>query len=172
MRGAGQCQACQSIGDERRTFRTRHNEPVSEHPEQSSPTQTVPTPYDEFGGEEFFASLVAGFYARVAEDPILKPMYPADDMVGSQWRLQYFLMQYWGGPQTYSEVRGHPRLRMRHEGFRIDAAARDRWLELMRESIAEHDLTPTLEHELWIYLVSAAYAMQNVADDGSAGTCA
>jgi len=128
------------------------------------------TPYDDFGGEAFFAALVDGFYARVAVDPILAPMYPEADMVGARWRLQHFLMQYWGGPQTYSQERGHPRLRARHDGFAIDAAARDRWLGLMRESMAEQDLTPALEHELWIYLVSAAYAMQNIPDDADAGS--
>ena len=85
----------------------------------------VSTFYDEIGGEAFFTELVSGFYARVATDPILRPMYPESDMKGAAWRLQKFLEQYWGGPSTYSEERGHPRLRMRHVGFHIDTAARD-----------------------------------------------
>lgn len=123
------------------------------------------TPYDDFGGEEFFARLTAAFYERVAHDPILRPMYPADDMTGAQWRLQHFLMQYWGGPQTYSEERGHPRLRARHMDFRIDAAARDRWLSIMHDAMAEQDLTDDQESQLWMYLIQAAFAMQNVEDD-------
>lgn len=121
-------------------------------------------PYEQFGGEPFFAALVAGFYARVANDPILRPMYP-DDLPGAQRRLELFLAQYWGGPPTYSEERGHPRLRMRHNPFTIDGAARDRWLALMHESLAEQDLDPDLEAQLWTYLVGAAFAMQNVPDD-------
>lgn len=123
-----------------------------------------PTPYDEFGGAPFFSSLVGAFYARVATDEILRPMYP-DDLDAAQRRLELFLAQYWGGPGTYSEERGHPRLRMRHNEFHIDAAARDRWLALMHESLSEQDLDPELESKLWLYLVGAAFAMQNVPDD-------
>ena len=92
--------------------------------------------FDEIGGEEFFTELVSGFYARVATDPILRPMYPESDMKGAAWRLQKFLEQYWGGPSTYSEERGHPRLRMRHVGFHIDLAARDAWLSCMMAAMA------------------------------------
>jgi hemoglobin len=121
-------------------------------------------PYDQFGGAEFFSSLVAAFYARVATDPILRPMYP-DDLPAAQRRLELFLAQYWGGPQTYSDERGHPRLRMRHNPFTIDSAARDRWLALMHEALSEQELSPELESQLWTYLVGAAFAMQNVPDD-------
>ncbi len=133
----------------------------------SAPPSPAPstTPYVDFGGEEFFAALVAAFYEKVPGDPILAPMYPADDLAGAQWRLQHFLMQYWGGPQTYSEERGHPRLRMRHDSYAIDAAARDRWLALMHEAMAAQDLTADQQSQLWLYLVSAAFAMQNVPDD-------
>jgi hemoglobin len=123
------------------------------------------TPYEEFGGEEFFTRLVAGFYRRVATDPVLKPMYPDDDMAGAERRLRMFLMQYWGGPGTYSEERGHPALRMRHAPFPIDAVARDRWLALMHESMAEMDLPEEQDARLWMYLIGAAFAMQNIADD-------
>jgi hemoglobin len=121
------------------------------------------TPYEIFGGEEFFTALVAAFYRRVADDPILRPMYP-EDLSGAQWRLQAFLEQYWGGPETYSEQRGHPRLRMRHVGFHIDAAARDRWLQLMGQAVAEQHMQPEAEQVLWKYLTSAAHAMQNIPD--------
>ena len=123
------------------------------------------TPYDEFGGEPFFTALVSAFYTRVAADPILRPMYPGEDLAAAERRLRLFLMQYWGGPQTYSEERGHPRLRMRHVGFRIDSAARDRWLTLMHDAMVEQGLPPERATQLWTYLVSAAFGMQNVADD-------
>ncbi len=121
--------------------------------------------FDRFGGAPFFESLVAAFYQRVAEDPILRPMYPADDLVGAQRRLTMFLEQYWGGPGTYSEERGHPRLRMRHAGFAIDSVARDRWLALMHEAVSLQNMDPDAERVLWQYLVGAAIAMQNVPDD-------
>jgi hemoglobin len=127
------------------------------------------TPYELFGGEAFFSSLVAAFYRRVADDPMLRPMYPSD-LDGAQWRLQAFLEQYWGGPETYSEQRGHPRLRMRHAGFAIDASARDRWLELMGQAIAEQDMQPEAEQVLWQYLTSAAHAMQNIPDAAGSPT--
>ena len=121
-------------------------------------------PYDDFGGEAFFTSLVAAFYARVAHDPILRPMYPDADLAAAERRLRLFLMQYWGGPTTYNDERGHPRLRMRHMDFTIDSAARDRWLSLMHDAMVEQDLTPDQETQLWTYLVSAAFAMQNIPD--------
>ena len=125
----------------------------------------APTPYEDFGGEAFFSRLVGAFYERVAHDPILRPLYPDADLEAAERRLRLFLMQYWGGPQTYSEERGHPRLRMRHNDFVIGAAERDRWLALMHDAMVEQDLTPDQETQLWMYLVSAAFAMQNVPDD-------
>ncbi len=123
------------------------------------------TPYDDFGGEAFFTSLVAAFYSRVAHDPILRPMYPDADLAAAERRLRLFLMQYWGGPTTYNDERGHPKLRMRHMDFTIDSAARDRWLSLMHDAMVEQQLTPDQESQLWMYLVSAAFAMQNVPDE-------
>lgn len=123
------------------------------------------TPYEDFGGEPFFHQLVSSFYARVAHDPILRPMYPEADLTGAERRLRLFLMQYWGGPDTYNQERGHPRLRMRHMDFRIDATARDRWLTLMHDAMVEQNLTQEQESQLWMYLVSAAFAMQNVPDE-------
>lgn len=123
-----------------------------------------PTPYERFGGADFFTSLIAAFYRRVANDPILRPMYPSD-LTGAEWRLRAFLEQYWGGPTTYSDERGHPRLRMRHAGFHIDTKARDRWLQLMGQAVAEQNMEPAAEQVLWQYLTSAALAMQNVPDE-------
>ena len=128
-------------------------------------TSPEPTPYEQFGGHAFFTSLVHAFYERVARDPILRPMYPDDDLQGAEGRLRMFLEQYWGGPTTYSELRGHPRLRMRHMDFAIDAAARDRWLTLMHDAVVEQQMPAELEAQLWTYLVSAAFAMQNIADE-------
>jgi hemoglobin len=91
-------------------------------------------------GEEGFARLVAAFYRRVRGDDILKPMYPPEDLAGAEQRLREFLIQRFGGPQTYSESRGHPRLRMRHSPFVIDQRARDRWITLMEAALAETGL--------------------------------
>lgn len=123
-----------------------------------------PPPYDLMGGEQFFETLVAGFYRRVATDDILRPMYPEEDLGPAERRLRLFLIQYWGGPTTYSDERGHPRLRMRHAPYPVDLAARDRWLALMRESLDEcgADLDPAVRDRLWLYLESAATAMMNV----------
>lgn len=88
-------------------------------------------------GEEGFSRLVAGFYRRVRQDDILSPMYPQDDWDGAEERLRDFLVFRFGGPRRYLEVRGHPRLRMRHMPFEIDQRARDRWVALMDEAIEE-----------------------------------
>ncbi len=131
----------------------------------SSADATEKTPYEIFGGAPFFEALVRSFYERVAQDDILRPMYPPGDLAPAERRLLMFLEQYWGGPTTYDQERGHPRLRMRHAGFAIDAAARDRWLTLMHEAVAERNMPPEHERVLWQYLVSAAFAMQNIPDE-------
>jgi hemoglobin len=110
--------------------------------------------------------LTAAFYARVARDPVLRPMYPDEDLGAAEVRLRMFLEQYWGGPDTYSQERGHPRLRLRHAPYRIDALARDRWLANMHDAMVEQNLPENEERELWQYLVSAAFAMQNVDEQG------
>jgi hemoglobin len=120
--------------------------------------------YERFGGAPFFDSLVSAFYARVAHDPVLRPMYPEGDLAPAERRLRMFLEQYWGGPSAYQEERGHPRLRMRHGPYPIDALARDRWLINMHDAVAEQGMADEDERELWQYLVSAAFAMQNVDD--------
>ncbi len=124
-----------------------------------------PTPYEVFGGHDFFTSLVGAFYSRVTNDDVLRPMYPPGSLEGAQWRLQAFLEQYWGGPTEYSDQRGHPRLRMRHAAFHIDARARDRWLTHMRAAVDEQGLPPEQEAVLWQYLQGAAFGLQNVVEE-------
>ena len=127
-------------------------------------TENAQTPYEIFGGAPFFESLVHAFYERVALDDVLRPMYPAGDLAPAERRLRMFLEQYWGGPTTYDEERGHPRLRMRHAPYPIDAVARDRWLTHMHDAMVEQGMPEAHEAVLWKYLVSAAFAMQNVED--------
>ena len=125
--------------------------------------------YEAMGGEPTFRRLVAGFYRRVAEDDVLRSIYPEADLSGAEERLRLFLMQYWGGPTTYSERRGHPRLRMRHLPFAVTPAARDRWLRHMRASLDEVGLPSGLDATLWEYLQSTAEAMINTPDDSREG---
>jgi hemoglobin len=119
------------------------------------------SPYEQFGGEPTFRKLVQRFYAGVATDPLLRPMYPDKDLGPATERLTLFLMQYWGGPNTYSASRGHPRLRMRHAPFEVSPAARDAWLRHMRAAVDSLDLAPDLARTLWDYLERAAYFMVN-----------
>lgn len=120
--------------------------------------------YEQVGGEEFFTDLVSQFYARVANDPILRPLYPADDLKGAAERLRMFLAQYWGGPTSYQETRGHPRLRIRHAQFHIDSAARDAWLSAMHLVIDGMEMDATLRVQLLSYLEMAAHSMVNQPD--------
>ena len=120
--------------------------------------------YEQVGGEKFFSDLVSQFYAHVATDPILRPMYPEDDLKVAAERLQMFLEQYWGGPTTYQENRGHPRLRIRHAGFHINTAARDAWLNAMHIVIEGIEMDETLRGQLWSYLEMAAQSMVNQPD--------
>ena len=120
--------------------------------------------YEEVGGEPFFNDFVSQFYARVATDPILRPMYPEKDMHGAALRLKMFLEQYWGGPTTYSEERGHPRLRMRHAGFHINPAARDAWLSCMKAAVDGMDMEEEAKAKLWRYLEGAAEHLVNRLD--------
>lgn len=120
--------------------------------------------YEQVGGEKFFADLVSQFYAVVATDPILRPMYPDEDMKGAALRLQWFLEQYWGGPSTYQENRGHPRLRMRHAEFPIDSKARDSWLHAMRTAVDGVEIDAQLKEQLWGYFEMAAHSMVNQPD--------
>jgi hemoglobin len=120
--------------------------------------------YAAVGGEDTFRRLVHEFYRGVAADPVLRPMYPEADLGPAEDRLRMFLEQYWGGPTTYSEQRGHPRLRMRHAGFRVDPDARDRWLGHMRVAVDSLELAPMHEAVLWDYLERAAHSLVNTFD--------
>ena len=120
--------------------------------------------YEEIGGEAFFADLVSQFYAQVAVDPILRPMYPESDLKAAATRLQWFLEQYWGGPTTYQENRGHPRLRMRHAEFHINLAAHDAWVKAMRTAVDGMQMSTEHRDQLWSYLEMAAAAMINQPD--------
>lgn len=117
--------------------------------------------YAAVGGHDTFVRLVDVFYQGVAEDPVLAPMYPEEDLGPAKVRLTQFLEQYWGGPTTYSEQRGHPRLRMRHAPFAVDLDARDRWLRHMRAALDALDLAPLHEAMLWDYLERAAHSLVN-----------
>ena len=119
------------------------------------------TPYEQFGGEKFFTDLVHDFYAEVAEDPQLRPMYPEEDLGPAERRLRMFLEQYWGGPRTYSDERGHPRLRMRHAPYDIGQRHRDLWLLHMRHALDNRDLPLEQDQQMWDYLVLAANSMIN-----------
>jgi len=113
------------------------------------------------GGRKTFEKLVSHFYALVSVDPVLRPMYPEEDLKGGAERLLMFLEQYWGGSTTYSEQRGHPRLRMRHANFEIGEAERDAWLRNMKSAVDELEIGTELKNELWEYLVMAANSMVN-----------
>ena len=120
--------------------------------------------YEQVGGEDTFRRLVHRFYEGVAEDPELRAMYPEEDLGPAEERLRLFLMQYWGGPSTYSERRGHPRLRMRHAPFAVDRAAHDAWLRHMRAAVDDLGLSEERERTLWNYLTYAAASMVNTPD--------
>jgi hemoglobin len=124
----------------------------------------APTFFDAVGGHATFEALVSGFYARVAGDPVLAPLYEGREYADAARRLQLFLEQYWGGPRTYSEQRGHPRLRARHADFHIDRAAHDAWLTNMRAALDDVELAPEADRMLWDYLVTAADMLINAHD--------
>lgn len=117
--------------------------------------------YERVGGESFFVDLVDRFYTGVAGDPVLRPLYP-DDLEEARAHLAAFLVQYWGGPATYSETRGHPRLRMRHARFVIGELERDAWLRHMNEAVRAAELPAADERELLDYFDMAARTLVNV----------
>jgi hemoglobin len=121
------------------------------------------TLYERVGGQSFFDDLVDAFYRGVESDELLRPMYPSD-LTESKYHLALFLAQYWGGPPIYSELRGHPRLRMRHAPFRITKRARDAWLAHMNAAVSEiHDRVSDLDRvELLSYLDATAHQLRNV----------
>jgi hemoglobin len=117
--------------------------------------------YELAGGEKTFHLLVERFYARVAEDPVLRAVYPEADLSGATERLTLFLIQYWGGPATYSERRGHPRLRLRHQPFTIGQVERDAWLSQMTAAVESLELAPAVHKSLLDYFETASTAMIN-----------
>lgn len=119
------------------------------------------TVWQQVGGSPTFERLVREFYAGVRQDPVLAPMYPQGDWEGAIWRLQTFLEQYWGGPTTYQAERGHPRLRMRHHAFPINALARERWLHHMHAALDTVALPPMADTQLRDYVDRAALALTN-----------
>ncbi|HIZ35025.1 MAG TPA: globin [Candidatus Ruania gallistercoris] len=121
--------------------------------------------YAAVGGAPTFRFIVHRFYQQVATDDLLRPMYPEQDLGPAEDRLRMFLEQYWGGPTTYSETRGHPRLRMRHVPFRVTPAARDRWLEFMTVAVKEAGLAPLHEATLLDYLERAAHSLVNTLEE-------
>ena len=124
------------------------------------------TLYEAVGGEAYFTTLVERFYAAVADDDLLRPMYP-DDLAGAEERLRLFLIQYWGGPTTYSDQRGHPRLRMRHNPYPVDTAARDAWLRAMVDAVEAEPPAEPMRSALIEYFVRSADFMRNTPDPES-----
>jgi hemoglobin len=117
--------------------------------------------YDQIGGAEVIRRIVHGFYQGVAADPFLRAMYPEEDLGPAEERFFLFLTQYWGGPTTYSETRGHPRLRMRHAPYAVTPEARDHWLTAFRAALDEVALPPEQDAQFWEYVVHAADFMVN-----------
>lgn len=123
------------------------------------------TLYERIGGELSFDLLASRFYQGVKQDPVLLPMYPEDDLDGASKRLSTFLQQYFGGPSTYSQTRGHPALRMRHAQFKVNPEARERWLAAMNSALDSLNLAP-VDHALMAdYFARAARAMVNTFED-------
>src|SRR5580692_6761776 len=134
--------------------------------------ETARTPrtfYEAVGGEETFTRLVRRFYQEVAADPRLRPVYPAQDLGPAEEHLRLFFIQYWGGPDTYNQLRGHPRLRMRHVRFHIGETERDLWLKHMRTALDELALAAPLDAQLWDYLVMAAHSLVNAVPADTPG---
>jgi hemoglobin len=121
--------------------------------------------FDRIGGSDSFDRLVRAFYEGIRGDAVLLPMYPQEDLEGAVWRLSFFLQQYFGGPQTYSAQRGHPRLRMRHAAFKVNPDARERWLTHMRTALDTLELSPLDDGEMWDYFERAALSMVNTFED-------
>lgn len=142
----------------------RRRIPVGGQPARSGEAQPVVSLYETLGGQPFFDELVERFYRRVALDPVLRPLYP-DDLTGPKRHLALFLGQYWGGPTTYSDERGHPRLRMRHAPFVIAEPQRDAWLRHMTAAldslVVERGIHPVVEARLVDYFAMAAEGMVN-----------
>ena len=135
----------------------------------STSARSAATFYEAVGGHPTFVKLIRRFYEGVADDPPLRALYPEEDLGPAEERFRMFVEQYWGGPTTYSEQRGHPRLRMRHAPFAVTPAQRDRWLTHMRDAIDSLDLTAEQDAELWTYMERSAHFMVNTLDDTDPG---
>jgi hemoglobin len=120
--------------------------------------------YDEIGGMDTIRTIVSRFYEGVATDPVLRPLYPEEDLAPAEQRFTLFLAQYWGGPTTYSDTRGHPRLRMRHAPFAVTPEARDHWLLHFRAGLDEAKLPPEQDAQFWDYVTHAAQFMVNTLE--------
>ena len=131
----------------------------------SADGQQEQTLYDAIGGYPTIAKIVDVFYAGVADDEVLRPLYPEQDLGPAQERFTLFLVQYWGGPTTYSDQRGHPRLRMRHAPFAVTPKAKEHWLTHFRAALDEADLAPEHDAQFWDYVTHAAQFMINTLED-------
>jgi hemoglobin len=140
-------------------------EAMTESPASPAPVATF---YEAVGGHPTFVALVRRFYEGVAGDPPLRALYPEEDLGPAEERLRGFLEQYWGGPTTYSDERGHPRLRMRHAPFAVTPDMRDRWITHMRDAVESLDLPEAQRTELWTYLERAAHFMVNTEEPPAA----
>jgi hemoglobin len=132
-------------------------------PSEPLPLREPRNLYDAVGGEPTFRALIASFFERVAADEILMGVYPEDDLDGAEERLRLFLMQYWGGPQTYNDKRGHPRLRMRHAPFSIGERERVAWLAAMRSALDETEIPEPYDGQMWDHFELTAKHMVNAA---------
>jgi hemoglobin len=130
----------------------------------TSPEQTF---YDAVGGHETFVRLVKAFYEGVASDPVLRAVYPEEDLGPAEVRFRMFLEQYWGGPTTYSDTRGHPRLGQRHGPFAVTPSARDRWLTHMHAALEQSDMSMDHKQQFWDYVVRAAHFLVNSPDEAA-----
>ncbi len=133
--------------------------------EEAEPADYSDTFYGQIGGHETFKKMIHVFYQGIAADPLLRAMYAEEDLGPAEHRMLMFMEQYWGGPRTYLEERGHPRLRMRHVPFAVTPEARDRWLAAMRKGVDAVQLSPMHEATLWDYLERAAHSLVNAASD-------
>lgn len=156
------------MNQDQRSGDPQQPEPITPLPpvgnEQGSPAQQPgpeQTPYERMGGAATFHAIVKRFYENVQKTPDLHAMYPEEDLGPAEERLRMFLEQYWGGPTTYSEQRGHPRLRMRHMPFTVTPTQRDNWLECMHDAVGSVEMDKQARDELWNYLVRAADSMVN-----------
>jgi hemoglobin len=132
---------------------------------QGTDGQQAQSFYDAIGGYETIAAVVHRFYEGVATDEVLRPLYPEEDLAGAEERFRLFLVQYWGGPTTYSDRRGHPRLRMRHAPFAVTPRAKEHWLRHFRAGLDSVALPPELDAQFWDYVTHAAQFMVNTFEE-------